>query len=460
MRWNPRLGSSLGIATFPTVLWTLAFSLAAIGSHMSMVQVSQGFHVQELQGPYLGQTPPGTTPEIFAPNFVSTSAHEFSCSFSSDGTEFYFARRDPNQGIPLIMVTRLLDGAWTEPAVVPFVQNRMSFEPRVTPDGGRLYFTWQNPLPGQEGPPMDVWYVDREGDGWSQPRNPGPPLSPMKAMYVSLTQEGTIYTSDVSEGPGREGIATARMTDGEYGDLVRLGPPINIGAQDMYPYVAPDESYLIFASRRGSPDNLGTLFISFRAPNGQWSDPREIDLGMPAGLPLISPDGKYLFFTAGERGRSDIYWVEATFLEELRPGLEAEATGREAEIEEIRGTFESVIGWFENKDFDLLFSVVAHDSSYLSVHPTDRVVRGFDEFERNSEVFRNPEFTYVGHDLRDVVINVSRSGDVAWFFCVLDDINDLGGQPANWEDARWTGVLEKREGRWVVVQQHFSFPSS
>jgi len=46
---------------------------------------------------------------------------------------------------------------------------------------------------------------------------------------------------------------------------------------------------------------------------------------------------------------------------------------------------------------------------------------------------------------------------VAWFFCILDDINEWKGQPATWENTRWTGVLEKRDGRWVTVQQHFSF---
>jgi hypothetical protein len=46
---------------------------------------------------------------------------------------------------------------------------------------------------------------------------------------------------------------------------------------------------------------------------------------------------------------------------------------------------------------------------------------------------------------------------VAWFYCILDDINEWKGQPANWENTRWTGVLEKRDGRWVMAQQHFSF---
>ena len=62
-------------------------------------------------------------------------------------------------------------------------------------------------------------------------------------------------------------------------------------------------------------------------------------------------------------------------------------------------------------------------------------------------------------EIKDLTINLSRSGDVAWFYCILNDINEWQGQPANWENTRWTGVLEKRDGRWVIMQQHFSFAS-
>ena len=135
------------------------------------------------------------------------------------------------------------------------------------------------------------------------------------------------------------------------------------------------------------------------------------------------------------------------------------AINKEAEIKEIKRTISSCIGWFKDKDFDLLFSVVAHDSNYLSVHPTDRVIKGFDQFKKNSEIFKNPEFQQVRYELKDLTINTSKAGDVAWWYCILDDINTWGGQPANWENTRWTGVLEKRNGKWVIVQQHFSFAS-
>jgi ketosteroid isomerase-like protein len=128
-----------------------------------------------------------------------------------------------------------------------------------------------------------------------------------------------------------------------------------------------------------------------------------------------------------------------------------------AERNKIENTISSCIGWFKDKDFDLLFSVIAHDSHYVSVHPTNRVIKGFDEFKKSSEVFKDPDFKYVKHELRDLSIRLSKSRDVAWFYCILNDMNTWKGQPANWENTRWTGVLEKRDGRWVIVQQHFSF---
>ena len=220
--------------------------------------------------PYIGQTPPGATPQVFAPGIVSTDAHEFSCS--------------------------------------------------MTPDGNLMYFTWNKPVPGQEGPPMNIWCSGRTEGGWSKPFNPGGFLNPNKAMFVTTTLDGTIYTTDISGGPAGTAVAVARIADGQYEALNRLPAPINVDAQDMYPYVAPDESYLVFQSRRTPPTPSSGLFVSFRNPDGSWGDPRAIDLGgLQGGLPFVSPDGKYLFFTAGERGKSDIYWVEARFLQDRAP---------------------------------------------------------------------------------------------------------------------------------------------
>ncbi len=127
------------------------------------------------------------------------------------------------------------------------------------------------------------------------------------------------------------------------------------------------------------------------------------------------------------------------------------------ELVRVEQSIRACIGWAQTKDFRLLYGVIANDPDFLEVHPDGRVVKGFEEFKKGEKFWGSPDFKAVRYDLRDLRIKLSKSGDTAWFFCLLDDINEWKGQPANWENTRWTGVLEKRDGRWVVVQQHFSF---
>jgi hypothetical protein len=271
-----------------------------------------------LKGPYLGQKVPGTTPEKFAPGVVSTAAHEYSCSFNPDGSEFYFTRRDSTSKVASIMFSKLKDGIWTKPEGVAFAKGHFYFEPLVTADGQRMYFSSGDPIEGQPGPPMNILYVDRIGASWSEPKNPGAPFNPAQTMFVTTTKSGTIYTTDISAGPGTERIGAMRLVDGKYTKLEKLPAPIDGETQRMYPYVAPDESYLIFGSRLPGKEFKAELLVSFRLADGNWSQPQRIELGMDAGTPHVSPDGKYLFFTAGERGKSDIYWVSSKVIEDLK----------------------------------------------------------------------------------------------------------------------------------------------
>jgi len=125
----------------------------------------------------------------------------------------------------------------------------------------------------------------------------------------------------------------------------------------------------------------------------------------------------------------------------------------------VEQAINNVFGWAVNKDFDLFFGTIADDSDFISVTPYNRVKFGFAEVRRDSAFWGSPDFRAIRHEVRDLKVRFSRSGQVAWFYCQLDDINEWRGEPANWENVRWTGVLEKREGRWRVVQQHFSWPS-
>lgn len=64
-----------------------------------------------------------------------------------------------------------------------------------------------------------------------------------------------------------------------------------------------------------------------------------------------------------------------------------------------------------------------------------------------------PAFALAGY------VGLSPNADVAWFSCLLDDMGEWDGQPVGWKDARWTGVLVKRDGIWLMNQEHFSLPT-
>lgn len=132
----------------------------------------------------------------------------------------------------------------------------------------------------------------------------------------------------------------------------------------------------------------------------------------------------------------------------------------DVERSNIETAIRSSIGWAADKNLPLLYSVIASDSNYLEVHPGGRVVYGIDEFRKGEKVWMDPRFRAVRYEIRDLKINISGSGSVAWWFCILDDISEWEGQPASWENTRWTGVLEKRNGKWVIVQMHFSFETT
>ena len=133
-------------------------------------------------------------------------------------------------------------------------------------------------------------------------------------------------------------------------------------------------------------------------------------------------------------------------------------TDKSKEYQAVRQTIDNVFGWAVKKDFTLFFNTIAGDSNFISVTPYKRVKFGAQAVRNDTAFWASPYFKAIRHELYDVHINFSAGGNVAWFYCVLDDINTWKGQPANWEKVRWTGVVEKRKGKWRVVQQHFSFP--
>jgi len=138
----------------------------------------------------------------------------------------------------------------------------------------------------------------------------------------------------------------------------------------------------------------------------------------------------------------------------------AAAVDVEAEKAAVAKVIDASIGWFATKDFDLLFRTMADDPDYFSYTPDSKGgVHGMEALRKKSAIWRDPAAKYVSHEIRNLRIHLHPSGEVAWYSAILDDCGEYGGQVGCWKDTRWTGVLEKREGRWVLMQQHLSFAS-
>jgi ketosteroid isomerase-like protein len=135
---------------------------------------------------------------------------------------------------------------------------------------------------------------------------------------------------------------------------------------------------------------------------------------------------------------------------------EGEFTGEKAVIEDV---IEASIGWAIEKDTKLLFDSVAQDEDFFYFSPDSAsTISGFKMFKKfTHDTFMGDNFKALWYKTKDMSIKISESGDVAWYHCLLDDVGLWNGVEAGWHDVRWTGVLEKRDGEWKIVQMHFSF---
>ncbi len=277
---------------------------------------------------YLGQTPPGDTPVVFAPGIVSTDStiEHGSPTFSPDGKEVFWQSnlRHSEKATQIFgMTMKYVGDTWSEPEISLYDGG-----PVFSPDGKRLYFL---PVGKEKGAENGPYFVEKQGESWSEPT-----CLDLIALFPELrfvhnhsfTSNGTIYFLGYAEGLdlfNNYGIYRTELSNGEYTKPELLPPSINTpGLFNWTPFIAPDESYLIFASR-SVPAVVGTggLYICFRQSDGSWTD--RISLGEQINIkgserfPTVSPDGKYLFFTRFvSKDNEDVFWVNAGIIEKLR----------------------------------------------------------------------------------------------------------------------------------------------
>ncbi len=275
-------------------------------------------------GPYLGQSSPGVTPAQFMPDHqLFDGLLHCSPAFSPDGNEVFWSVifREERRG--QIMCMRATGDGWTPPAVAAFSGVYSDVNPCFSSDGSRVYFASNRP----EGKgSADIWYVTRTDHGWGDPVNLGmPPNGEGGEGQPSVAADGSlVFISAMDSVEWDRGIYMCRKMDTGYAERTALPSIINTPGADAYPFIAPDQSYLLFCSSRPGGKSVETdMYISFKTENGEWGVPVQagpgINNGKTVSFPRVTPDGKYLFFRRFIDGHGAFFWVEARRLEELRP---------------------------------------------------------------------------------------------------------------------------------------------
>jgi len=314
--------------------------------------IAQQKDFPQLTGPYLGQKPPGMTPEVFAPGIVSTGLQEIKPTFSPDGKELYYSVSyavTPTKYKYAVIKMEIINNIWSKPEVASFSGIYDDTSPCFHPDGTQLIFESNRPLGDTSNTAKEnFWVLHRVGDGWSKPRPLGKPINGEKNVYgPSLALNGNLYFTKKTDDEG-DAIFRSKYIVGQYQMPEKLPENVNSVKHQFDACIAPDESYLIVPVY-GREDSKGSTdyYITFRDEHDNWSplknmgdlfNTKKVESG-----PYITTDGKYIFFQSYGFDReykgfekpityseitkllnspmhssSDIYWVDAKIIEELK----------------------------------------------------------------------------------------------------------------------------------------------
>jgi Tol biopolymer transport system component len=246
---------------------------------------------------------------LFAPGVISGPAHDASPAFAPDGNTVYFSRDRT------ILVSQRRGSLWSEPQLAAFAGRWLDIEPAMAPDGSFLIFASNRPAT-EPGAPIDgewdgamhkesggnLWRVDRRGTGWGPPIRLPDRVNRGGAVWApSVVADGSVYFMD-GHLPGRFRLYRSQYKDGSYQEPEPVTFSDGTWA-DVDPTVAPDESFMVFASNRPPVAGKGhDLFLAFRK-DGAWGAIVHLAPGFGDAAtneiePRLGPDGHSLYFSS------------------------------------------------------------------------------------------------------------------------------------------------------------------
>jgi len=290
--------------------FSLPLILLSIAGLSGVSQAQDDMPVHE--DSYLGQTPPGQIPEVFAPGIVTTDRFEYGATFTPDLKEFYFTRATGEGRNREFVAFKNEGGQWVETII-----SRALGQPLISPDGKVMH--------------LGRRYQERTEDGWSEVQELDQSFREENRfiMRMSSAENGTYYFDTFDETNPEFPLRYSRLVNGQREAPKALSEVINTGTQLNHPFIAPDESYLIWDAKREDGFGDSDIYISFRDKDGNWG--AAINLGDKINTDgwdaaaSVTPDGKFIFFHRTTPSddpevlpNTDIYWVSAEIIEELR----------------------------------------------------------------------------------------------------------------------------------------------
>lgn len=254
-------------------------------------------------------------PELYGAGLFSTSAWDFYMAFSPDQKRVLFGRADDAFAVFEMLETRLgADGRWSAPVRPRFAARWSNADPHISPDGRRVYFISDRPNPGEteHRASLDIWMAELGADGeWGDATRVSVSDPERDEYGPMVAANGNLYFGrDQPGGRGGSDMWVARFVDGKYLPAENLGEAINTNMHELEPWIAPDESYLIFSALR-RPDGAGRydLFISRRV-GGVWT--KAVPVGGNVNTVQsefnhsVTPDGKWLYFSSTREFKGEL----------------------------------------------------------------------------------------------------------------------------------------------------------
>lgn len=307
----------------------------------------------DLTGEYLGQTPPGDEPELFAPGIVSNGMRNRDIAITPDGNEIYTAMAVGGFTYSKIIYYKQVDGRWIGPELVSFSSPLAykDIEPFISYDGTKFFFVSSRPdsANGKTDGNFDIWVSERNNNSWGEPYRLSETVNSSGNEYFpSVTKEGTIYFTRKMANTPEEFIFRSKFVDGKFQKAERLPANVNCGQARYNAMISYDEDYIIVPAW-GMPDGYGgtDYYVVFRNDNDEWSNP--INMGDKINTAstqewstYVTRDGKYFFFmsqrlgnvddyeplnynkfmklyNSPENGEADSYWMKADLIMKLKP---------------------------------------------------------------------------------------------------------------------------------------------